>query len=218
MPDLIQARAALGDMARLLGVKAEGDREDYEAEIAALVLAALMASITEQEFVTRYTAAMRRHLTAAFARGAGMGELDVAATVDLDRALAQQEQHIIGLARDIYGGRYEPLPEDQQEGSQPAGGLALLAFLFGGAIAARMRTWGNAIIAVENAGVTNRRDDPPLTWRLGATEQHCRDCLTYDGQTRRASEWRSLALVGIQPQSPSLECGGWNCDCRLEPG
>ena len=51
-------------------------------------------------------------------------------------------------------------------------------------------------------------------WRLGNTREHCADCLRLDGQVHTADEWRRAA---IRPQSPNLECGGWNCDCRLEP-
>jgi hypothetical protein len=51
-------------------------------------------------------------------------------------------------------------------------------------------------------------------WVLGATAVHCSDCLRLNGQVHSASEWRA---AGISPQSPDLECGGWNCDCRLYP-
>lgn len=73
--------------------------------------------------------------------------------------------------------------------------------------------WTRSYDGAVSKGQTYAPDDPTYVWRLGATEKHCRDCLNLDGQVHTASEWRA---AGIQPQSPDLECGGWNCDCRLE--
>ena len=56
-----------------------------------------------------------------------------------------------------------------------------------------------------------------LKWHLGATEQHCASCSRLDGIVAFAAEWD---LSGCRPQNAPndrLECGGWNCDCSLEP-
>jgi hypothetical protein len=83
----------------------------------------------------------------------------------------------------------------------------------GNRILGRITTsWKNSTLKFETEGVTLNRDDPYLEWQLGATEKHCTDCAFLNGQIKRASEWRA---AGIKPQSPDLECGGWNCDCRL---
>ena len=74
--------------------------------------------------------------------------------------------------------------------------------------------WTRSFDGMFSSGQTLDPDDPRFVWRLGATEQHCTDCLNLDAQTHTASEW---AAAGISPQSPDLECGGFNCDCRLEP-
>lgn len=85
-------------------------------------------------------------------------------------------------------------------------------------IVARLNLWVNHAIGAFNRGIIEREPipgevEPRYIWRLGATERHCRDCAYLDGQIKTASEW---AAAGIAPQSPDLECGGWNCDCRLE--
>ena len=87
-----------------------------------------------------------------------------------------------------------------------------------GRIAARVRIWANKRLEALNIGKLFKtpppgEDEPRYTWRLGATERHCSDCLRLNGQTHTASEW---TRAGIRPQSPDLECGGWNCDCSLE--
>ncbi len=84
-----------------------------------------------------------------------------------------------------------------------------------GRVVTRIRSlWANNIASTETVGQTLDRRDSWYQWQLGATEKHCRDCARLNGQIHRASEWRS---AGIRPQSPDLECGGWNCDCRLVP-
>ena len=55
-------------------------------------------------------------------------------------------------------------------------------------------------------------DEPFFMWQRGSTEEPCSDCLALDGQVKTLREWEA---AGIEPQSPDLECGGWNCQCRL---
>jgi hypothetical protein len=55
-----------------------------------------------------------------------------------------------------------------------------------------------------------------LRWVYGDT-QHCETCAQLNGIVAFASEWEQ---AGVQPQSPPndlLTCGGWNCQCILEP-
>lgn len=85
-------------------------------------------------------------------------------------------------------------------------------------LVSRLGLWVNKGIAAFNRGIVEREPipgeiEPRYMWVLGNTERHCSDCLSLNGQIKTASEW---ATAGIEPQSPDLECGGWNCDCRLE--
>ena len=61
---------------------------------------------------------------------------------------------------------------------------------------------------------TGEEVEVTFVWRRGATKKPCRDCLALDGQVHTAAEWRS---AGIEPQSPDLACGGWECLCKLFP-
>jgi len=81
-------------------------------------------------------------------------------------------------------------------------------------ISARLDIWANRYNAVRSAAQTIVCADKKMVWYLGRTEKHCTDCLTYEGRVYRASTWRA---AGAMPQSRRLECGGWNCDCRLVP-
>ncbi len=96
------------------------------------------------------------------------------------------------------------------------GALSGLGDLWGrgpGRVWTRIRSlWTNNITSTETIGQTLDRSDKWYQWQLGATERHCTDCARFNGQIHRASDWRA---AGIRPQSPDLECGGWNCDCQL---
>jgi hypothetical protein len=64
------------------------------------------------------------------------------------------------------------------------------------------------LMALENGG--------KLVWRYGEAE-HCSTCQTLNGVVAYAKEWE---ISGLKPQNAPndfLECGGWNCKCRLEP-
>lgn len=53
-----------------------------------------------------------------------------------------------------------------------------------------------------------------LTWVLGNTEKHCKDCSNLDGQRHRASWYNARGYTPRRPGS-NTACGGFRCDCRL---
>ena len=76
--------------------------------------------------------------------------------------------------------------------------------------------WANRYNDLKNQAKLLTCKDEKLEWIYGDTE-HCTTCLALNGRVKRGSTW---AESGFQPQSPPndmLECGGWNCQCRLEP-
>ena len=80
----------------------------------------------------------------------------------------------------------------------------------------RINLWVNRFKDVRNRARVLSCPDVLFTWVLGATEDHCSDCLSYAGQSRTGADWQKIyAQTGHRPQSPSLECGGWQCDCDL---
>ena len=83
-------------------------------------------------------------------------------------------------------------------------------------LAARARAYGASANESYNAGMMagQREAGNNLIFSLGATEQHCSDCLRLDGQVHSADEWSDSPM---RPQSSALECTGIHCDCRLSP-
>ena len=84
---------------------------------------------------------------------------------------------------------------------------------------ARAELWAGRWNDVYNAAeiTINKQMGGKLVWRLGATEEHCQSCLQLNGIVAFAREWDES---GVRPQNPpnsALTCGGWRCDCSLEP-
>lgn len=53
-------------------------------------------------------------------------------------------------------------------------------------------------------------------WVVGPTE-HCEDCARLSGTVATGEEWEAARARGIYPQARDLECGGWRCQCSLQP-
>jgi hypothetical protein len=81
------------------------------------------------------------------------------------------------------------------------------------AASSRLPMWINRYTEVVNTAKIMAGADRKLKWVLGPTE-HCSSCLKLAGKVKRGSVW---IASGIQPQSRSLECGGFNCQCSLQP-
>lgn len=81
------------------------------------------------------------------------------------------------------------------------------------AVLARVELWTNRYNSVKHTAQVTAGADRKLRWRLGPTEEHCSDCAGYSDRVYRAGIW---SKYDARPQSRSLECGGWRCQCRFE--
>lgn len=72
--------------------------------------------------------------------------------------------------------------------------------------------WTNkGLDGIYNAGLIAGAKNGNLEWLYGDTE-HCADCLNLNGRVYRASIWKKY---DIQPKGDGLQCGGYNCQCKL---
>lgn len=78
----------------------------------------------------------------------------------------------------------------------------------------RASMWLNSYDRVSEIAKSYACGDKKMVWILGATEQHCKDCLRFSGRVYRMSQWNK---IGILPKSISLACHGYRCDCKLVP-
>jgi len=78
---------------------------------------------------------------------------------------------------------------------------------------ARAQAWANkSLQRAYDLGLLASDTNGMYEWLLGATEEHCSDCIRLAGQKHRYKEWYR---AGWLPKSDKLECNGFNCDCNL---
>lgn len=88
-----------------------------------------------------------------------------------------------------------------------------------GPLTYRAELWANRYTQAKNdaTALIAQENGSKLVWREGDTVDKCDTCLALDGIVAYATEW---AQAGFRPQSAPnhmLDCGGWKCQCRLEP-
>ena len=81
-------------------------------------------------------------------------------------------------------------------------------------VTAKADRWTSTVMSVYNAAVLLAKKNQMLTWNLGQTEKHCDTCASLDGNSHRASWYISHDYIPRKPGA-AMECGGYNCDCRL---
>ena len=83
------------------------------------------------------------------------------------------------------------------------------------ALLARAELWANRYTDVVNRAVLVTKEQK-LKWVYGDT-QHCDTCMALNGIVAWASEWELANVVPQSPPNEALDCGGWKCQCSLEP-
>ena len=183
---------------------------EYERELQALTEEAVTGQIDKPEFEQRMREIVFAALLLAFLRGHGGNEDELASSAQAAfRAQRNRaNESIADLSNDIYNlDRYA-----ERDGRRPQTEAQGLERAFG-----RVILWVSALAGVYALGLLHkpREAGQPIIyyqWQLGRTSQHCSDCLRLNGQVHTQEEWLAS---GWQPQGRNLECGGWNCDCRL---
>ncbi len=82
---------------------------------------------------------------------------------------------------------------------------------------ARVDLWANRYTETVNRARMQMGSKTRLEWKLGATEEHCETCAKLNGIVAFGVEWDQARLHPQMPPNDQLECGGWRCDCSLEP-
>lgn len=172
----------------------EDDLSDYEDELAELTERLQSGEITQSEFEALVEELVSDSVLLSFLEGSGKDEGDL---TDADLATIQEMQQpqldaVPNLAIDVAEGKFT--------GDEPND------------LGARVTLWGGQLASAYIMGKLRRPDNPNYVWLLGATEQHCSDCLRLSGQVHTAAEWEDS---GWRPRITRLECNGYRCDCDL---
>jgi hypothetical protein len=178
---------------------------DYRRSIRAAVRGRVSGIFDEFTFVDTMISTIQRGLTRAFHEGlAKFGiapdEITTPERLVLDELINLQFEHLFGFSAYVtrQGERYA------QGQKQPALNAAL----------SRADLWVNRYPEARSLGEALGAKNIKATWVLGATEEHCRTCLGFFGRTYRYETWLANEAM---PQSQNLCCGGYRCDCHLEP-
>lgn len=189
----------VGEMYGVRLAVSEKTIELYGRRLRGLVNGLWNGSINRSTFTDSVGRALRREFNNAWAEGARTQgieffELTPEEQAKLDELISEQSGFISSLA-------------DFVQAHLKADGFKL------GMAQSRVPMWMNRYNDVMNTAKTMAGADKKLKWTLGQTD-HCSSCLKLAGKVKRGSFW---IASGIQPQSSSLACGGWRCQCTLLP-
>lgn len=197
--------------------------DEYFALILALALAYRSGKITRKVFETEHIRATEAAIVAGLFISGGVVSHPLAKKFLLEnrtiainsaRKLSQAIQRGEFTAVDIDGGDDEAAAAEEEMVLQKLiNRLTLWTFTVGAARVIGILTSPPRPVRNEDGGVDVI--EPMLTWVLGETE-HCTTCFEAASYgPKPQSYWANLAAVGIMPQGGGLECGGWNCQCKL---
>lgn len=178
----------------------EMNEEGYKKGIDRLVYGLWSMKLSIEDFATGMITVIDKGLRAAWEQGLAMLNLRKEDMTDAERdalnqAIIDEYSHVDGFALWI-------MEHNKASGTK----LSSLQY--------RTEMWHNRYRDMVNRAMQMASINPPLTWMLGNTSEHCSDCLYANGRTYRAEVWERW---GWRPQSPKLECKGFNCRCGLYP-
>lgn len=172
---------------------------DYRLAVRSAVRRLWLGESTVFDFFDTMNFSITRHLRVAWKEGAAScgineDELTNQEIAVRDRLINEQFPYLLNFADAI------------EENSRASGGLL-------GPHLQRAELWIGRYNEAKNRAKMLACGDQKLKWVYGDTE-HCEDCLNLNGRVYRASQWERY---GLQPQSRSLACRGYRCQCQLVP-
>lgn len=116
----------------------------------------------------------------------------------LESMILSEYEHVDRLYRDVVDARVDGLSVDP--------------------LLARADLWANRWNDAHNRAnqILAATFGERMIWIYGDTD-HCETCERLNGIVAFAREWESLGVSPQNPPNPVLQCGGWRCQCRLEP-
>lgn len=177
--------------------KAERIRNEFEAAIGNLFQAAVNKELDRRRFGINARALISRYGRNAYLEALAESGIERDQLTEQDMAkiaelTIEQSKYVTDVGIAIY--------QDDRVSPEEAAG--------------KPQMWFNkSIMPFYQAGKVSADRNGIYEWRLGATEQHCKDCQRLNGQVHRLSNWVKNAWL---PQSSKLACGGFRCDCSLK--
>lgn len=185
-----------------LTIPIDGSQTEYGDTIERIIRGFYAKRISYAQAIDRFTREIEKQFTSAWQDGmidAGVNFEDMTKEEKalLDAEISKESTWILGFLMDA----------DQAS----AAGEPIEPLL------ARVPLWANRYAQIRTLAKIEAAKNQPLEWKLGATEQHCTTCAKLNGIVKRARDWKDAGILPQNGPNEKLECGGWQCDCRLEP-
>ena len=182
---------------------------EYEIRLSRAVVDVMNGDETMQALERTHWALIRAYAMQMFIEGLRDGGIEGAGPDDLDAddeaAIKTwedgQREYISGLAAAAAAAAALPEGSKEQIAAQRA-------------VNERVKLWGQSLRDLGNMGKASAMKNKMVTWRLGATEEHCTTCATLNGKRRRL-KWFTERDYYPQKNGAAMECGGWRCECTL---
>lgn len=194
---LLRAIGAVKDVADVL--------DEFTVDLSESVVAVFNGEASAKELEREMRTLVKVYGRQAYTEGMAEGGIDnpeSEITDDdesaIDAWVAGQLEHVAGFAADCAATR-----KADDRGAEQA------------AMLARFDKWVQSLRDIGSQGKASALKNKMVTWRLGATEDHCPTCNRLDGQRHRFSWFMDRGYRPQENGSESLSCGGWNCLCTL---
>lgn len=216
MPDRADARRRLGatigkieaaviELYPAAAKAVVGPVREYESLLQRSVAQALSRGMTAAEFRADHRGWLREFAPLAFVDGLQAGGVDDTELSEedqdtVDTWLKEQLGYTADFAAFVTGAKKLP-PDERKIASDQA--------------IQRAVWWVQSLETLRGLGRASAQKNMMVTWRLGRTEDHCTTCASLNGKRRRWKWFTDRDYIPQENGSETLECGGWNCDCRL---
>lgn len=188
-----------------VGTKAIGDYSSIRDRLYDAVYNAVEGFLNSNAQAGTYSRPMTTALAQAYIDAGDAAYQDGGGSLPLDDETAAWARAELDAQFGFADSLFETLRALRREGDFDAAAEAT----------ARAENYTRTLDGFYNAVKLRGAGNAMLTWRLGETEKHCKDCLRLDGGRHRAPWYISHGYFPRKPGS-NTECGGWRCDCMLE--
>lgn len=182
------------------------DLPEIEAEYQDRIETIILDYITSGRPVTSFRNEFRRNALVAFGLAAAAGWVEGGASgpvpEDVTSWVEQRASQEADFIDDLFS-KLKDLRANSTEDEQ-------LNFAI-----SRAEGYTATLAGVFEYGKMTALKDRPGKWELGETEKHCSTCADLNGQVHPLSWYLDNGYIPRQSGSQTLECGGWNCDCRI---
>jgi hypothetical protein len=184
-------------------VKAAG-YDGIRTVMHAAIESAIYTFLSGTGYAATYRDRMAAAVSQAYVETADAAYIDGGGDLPMDEDTAAWAREKLAAQLGFIDDLFEQLKEIRKEGDFDADLTA----------AAKADSYASALDGFYNEGSLRGSKNQVVEWILGSTEKHCKDCAKLDGQRHKISWFLDRDYIP-RKNGAAMECGGWNCDCRI---